>query len=129
MSSTLHFAQLRERLHATANALDLELASRARELKGGDPLQLIVANSLWVQHEFALLDSFLDTLGANYGADMRTVDFLRATEVARLQDCRYLACLPSPALPSVSPFRTSPIFSSSSLELKGFFKKCFAPCF
>ena len=85
MADTLHFLLTQEDLHPAFNALDLELAKRGEEVKEeeGDAFQLNIANSIWGQQDFEFLPEFLDTLALNYGAGLRLVDFVKATEEAR----------------------------------------------
>ena len=88
MAEVLRFDLEGEALHAAFNALDQELASRNLvEPDIGDGVerrvQLSIANSLWGQQGFTFTPEFLDTLAANYGAGMRVVDFVEATEAAR----------------------------------------------
>jgi len=88
MAEVLHFDLQGEALHAAFNALDQELASRnlaPYTLQDGveRKVQLSIANSLWGQQGFTFTPEFLDTLAANYGAGMRVVDFVAATEAAR----------------------------------------------
>ena len=88
MAEVLRFDLQGEALHAAFNALDQELASRnlaAYTLQDGveRKVQLSIANSLWGQQGFEFTPAFLDTLAANYGAGMRVVDFVAATEAAR----------------------------------------------
>ena len=84
----LRFDLQGEALHAAFNALDQELASRNLEEPDiGDgverKVQLSIANALWGQQGFEFVPEFLDTLAADYGAGMRVVDFVGATEAAR----------------------------------------------
>ena len=88
MAEVLHFDLQGEALHAAFNALDQELASRNREEPPGPDdveryVRLSIANALWGQEGFTFLPGFLDTLAADYGAGMRVVDFVAATEAAR----------------------------------------------
>ncbi len=88
MADVLRFDLADQALHAAFNALDQELASRNQEFPAtGDgverKVQLSIANSLWGQDGFAFVPEFLDTLAENYGAGMRVVDFVEATEAAR----------------------------------------------
>ena len=88
MAEVLRFDLSDEALHAAFNALDQELASRNQEFPAtGDgverKVQLSIANSLWGQDGFTFAPEFLDTLAENYGAGMRVVDFVEATEAAR----------------------------------------------
>jgi serpin B len=74
-----------EQLHPAFNALDLELAKLSEGIseEEGDAFRLNIANSLWGQQDFEFLAEFLDTLALNYGAGLRLVDFVKATEEAR----------------------------------------------
>ncbi|MFH1330724.1 MAG: serpin family protein [Actinomycetota bacterium] len=88
MAEVLRFDLQGEALHAAFNALDQELASRNRVEPTLDDgverkVRLSIANSLWGQQGFTFTPEFLDTLAANYGAGMRVVDFVAATEAAR----------------------------------------------
>lgn len=87
MAQVLHFDLDDAALHAAFNSLDQALASRNHEETGPDGetrrVLLSIANSLWGQSGFEFVPSFLDTLAANYGAGMRIVDFVKATETAR----------------------------------------------
>jgi serpin B len=89
MAEALDFDLPPERLHAAMNALDQALESRNREEPPGpDGIErkvfVEIANSLWGQEGLAFLDAFLDTLAVEYGAGMRLVDFVNASEEARL---------------------------------------------
>jgi len=88
MADVLRFDLQGEALHAAFNALDQELDSRNRQEPTLDDgverkVQLSVANALWGQQGFTFVPEFLDTLAANYGAGMRVVDYVAATEAAR----------------------------------------------
>jgi serpin B len=85
MADTLHFILPQETLHPAFNALDLELAKRGQEVneEEDDTFQLNIANSIWGQQDYEFLPEFLDTLALNYGAGLRLVDFIKATEDAR----------------------------------------------
>ncbi len=88
MAEVLHFDLAGPALHAAFNALDQALASRNREFPPTEDgverkVRLSIANSLWGQEGFAFLPEFLDTLAEHYGAGMRVVDFVTATEAAR----------------------------------------------
>ena len=85
MADTLHFLLSQDRLHPAFNALDLELATRGEDFnqEEGEPFQLNIANSIWGQQDFEFLPEFLDTLALNYGAGLRLVDFVKATEESR----------------------------------------------
>jgi serpin B len=88
MAAVLRFDLEGEALHAAFNALDQELAARNRvepTLEDGveRKVQLSIANALWGQEGFTFRPEFLDMLAANYGAGMRIVDYVEATEAAR----------------------------------------------
>jgi serpin B len=84
MAATLHFMD-QTRLHPAFNALDLALASRGENALGmdGKPMRLNIVNALWGQDGFSFLQEYLDTLGVNYGAGLRLVDFVNQTEESR----------------------------------------------
>ena len=86
MAEALHYTLPQGRLHPAFNALDLALASRGEGVKGkdGGGFQLHIANALWGQTGYAVLDAFLDVLAVNYGAGLNLVDFAKAPEEARL---------------------------------------------
>ena len=86
MSEALGLALAQEDLHPAFNALDQALANRGRqhvEEGDGTRFELNIANSIWGQRGFEFLDGFLDVLAENYGAGMRLVEFIRATEESR----------------------------------------------
>ena len=86
MADTLRFLLPQDRLHPAFNALDLRLASRGEGRLGNDSggFQLNIANTLWGQRGYGFLETFLDVLEQNYGAGVRPVDFVGATEESRV---------------------------------------------
>lgn len=85
MSTVLHADQAGD-LDAGLNAIDQALATRPGEYRWMDKtveLQLATANQLWGQRDYPFHNAFLDKLAANYGAGMRLVDYIKATEDAR----------------------------------------------
>ncbi len=78
MADTLHYTLPQAQLHPAFNALDARLTQRS-----GESFQLHIANALWGQKDFAFLPAFLDALAENYGAGLRVLDFVGATEAAR----------------------------------------------
>jgi serpin B len=78
MAKTLHFTLPPERLQPAMGALlsDLNAAH--------DGYQLSVANALWAQQGYKILDDFLKLMKTSYGAGFNQVDFQGATEAARL---------------------------------------------
>jgi len=79
MAATMHYTLPQERLHPAFNALDTALTS----YDGADAFQLNIANAIWGQEGYKFLPAFLDTLAENYGAGLRTLDFVKETEAAR----------------------------------------------
>ena len=87
MSEALGFALAQENLHPAFNGLDQALANRGQqhvEEGDGTRFELNITNSIWGQRGFEFLDEFLDVLAENYGAGMRLVDFVQATEESRM---------------------------------------------
>jgi len=86
MAEALHFLLSQERLHPAFNALDLELASRGEGAAGkdGEGFRLNIVNAIWGQKGYAFLSEFLDVLAENYGAGLRPLDFVNASEEARV---------------------------------------------
>jgi len=98
MAETLHFTTLeQDRLHPAFNALALELAGRGEgtddtdETDEADRFQLHIANALWGQDGYGFLPAFLDVLAENYGAGVRTADFIDAPEQARMMINRWVS--------------------------------------
>ena len=86
MADTLHFLLPQERLHASFNSLDLELAPMAdAPEEEGDGFTLNLANAVWGQHDYEFLAPFLDVLAENYGAGVRPVDFVGSPEESRVR--------------------------------------------
>jgi serpin B len=85
MAGTLHFSLQHERLHPAFNALAQELDSRSADAGGmdGQGFRLNVANALWGQEDYRFLPEFLDLLAANYGAEMRRLDFALEEEARK----------------------------------------------
>jgi serpin B len=86
MASTLHFILSQNQLHPAFNGLDLELAKRGQGAKGKDEqgFRLHVVNALWGQKDFKFNSEYLDLLAENYGAGLRVLDFIKATEQSRI---------------------------------------------
>jgi serpin B len=85
VSAVLHADQAGD-LDAGLNAIDQALATRPGEYRWMDKtvkLELATANQLWGQRDYPFHDAFLDKLAANYGAGVRLVDYIKATEDAR----------------------------------------------
>jgi serpin B len=86
MASTLHYTLPQERLHTALNSLDLELSRRGEGAKGkdGKGFRLNIVNAIWGQKGYKFLSGFLDILAENYGAGLRTLDFMGAPESSRI---------------------------------------------
>jgi serpin B len=88
MAETLHFTLPEEQLHPAFNALDQELEARnppTEETEDSEEtaFKLRIANAIWGQAGYTFRDEFLDTLAANYGSGLRTLDFQSAPEASR----------------------------------------------
>ena len=86
MSDTLHFDLPQDRLHPTYNGLDIELSKRGEGAKGKDEegFRLHIVNAIWGQEDYEFLSEFLDVLAENYGAGLRVLDFVNASEESRI---------------------------------------------
>jgi len=78
MVKALHFEPDPAKRHAAFG----EMESRLNLVQKKGQVKLSVANSLWPQKDYALLESFLGLVRENYGASVTPLDF-RATEAAR----------------------------------------------
>ncbi len=85
MAAALQFKLAQNQLHAAFNSLDLELAQRGEGARGqdGNDFRLNVVNAIWGQKDFHFSPEYLDLLAENYGAGLRIVDFIKATEESR----------------------------------------------
>jgi len=86
MANTLHYTLPQELLHPAFNSLDIELSQRGQGAQGKDDkgFRLNIVNAIWGQNGFTFLQDFLDTLAENYGAGIRTLDFMNAPEPSRV---------------------------------------------
>ena len=86
MADTLHFILSQDRLHPAFNRLDIELARRGEGAKGkdGEGFRLNIVNAIWGQEDYEFLSEFLDVLAENYGAGLRVLDFVNASEESRI---------------------------------------------
>jgi serpin B len=77
MAKTLHFTLPPERLNPAMGALlaDLNAAHEGYELH--------LANALWAEQDFTILDAFLGVMSADYGASFRKLDFKDSPDAAR----------------------------------------------
>jgi serpin B len=86
MARALSFTLPQARLHPAMNAVDLALATRGEGKKGADgkPFRLHVVNAVWAQRDFTFLPAYLDTLAESYDAGVNLLDFVGASEAARV---------------------------------------------
>lgn len=72
--------------HRAMNDLDAQLTSRGTHAQGADgqPFRLTTANQIFAQKGFAIEVPFLDTLGTEYGANVRLLDFETSAEPSRV---------------------------------------------
>jgi serpin B len=86
MADTLHFNLSQDNLHPAFNNLDIELSERGQGAKGkdGEGFRLNIVNAIWGQKDYSFLPTFLDVLAENYGAGLRTLDFIKKTEKSRV---------------------------------------------
>jgi serine protease inhibitor len=66
-----------------ANAANRDLVAR---LTQGRDFDLSIANSLWARDGFSLKDTFVDTVRANYGATLETLDFALPSASVTIND-------------------------------------------
>jgi serine protease inhibitor len=78
MARVLHLGGHPDTAHTGQAALMRQLLGRPDA-----GYELHVANALWVQKDFALLQTFLDTMNTHYGAGAKSADFAGATEQTR----------------------------------------------
>jgi serpin B len=85
MASTMHFTLSQQALHPAFNSLDLALASRGANAAGreGAGFKLSIVNALWAQAGYPFQTDYLNSVGLNYGAGIRLVDFVQLPEVCR----------------------------------------------
>ena len=85
MANTLHFLLSQDHLHPAFNSLDIELGERGEGAEGKDDegFRLNMVNAIWGQEDYQFLTTFLDLLAENYGAGLRTLDFVNAPEESR----------------------------------------------
>ena len=86
MADTLHFLLGQDKLHPAFEWLAAELVSRGEGAAGKDEkgFRLNIVNAIWGQTGYEFLISFLDILTENYGAGLRTLDFMTEPEESRV---------------------------------------------
>ncbi len=85
MAAALMFKLPQAQLHPAFNSMELDLATRGEGAKGkdGKGFRLYAVNAIWGQQDFKFTPTYLDLLAQNYGAGLRIVDFIKATEPSR----------------------------------------------
>ncbi|MFC6722825.1 serpin family protein [Halobium palmae] len=88
MADTLHFTLDQRTLHPTFKEIRQEMSRNpdpeiSNEKNEKTPFQLTEANTLWGQDGYPWSQSFLQTLEANYGAGLQTLDFEQDASGAR----------------------------------------------
>ncbi len=88
MRESMSFRPDDSELHRAFNHLNRTLTSEATKKNtdgesSGDPFELNLAQGLWVQPDFPVNRSYLETLGTQYGASMQTAPFASSPEEAR----------------------------------------------
>lgn len=81
MAQALHFTLAPAALHPAFAAL----ADRIRAVEAAGHVKLSVANSLWPQRNFPLLDAYTALVRQNYGVAVTAVDYQHAEPAARAQ--------------------------------------------
>jgi serpin B len=79
MEKTLHFTLGQDRLHPAFGALVRQVNGHGQPRK----YELTVANRLWGQKNYDFHRDFLKLTEDHYGAGLKEVDFVKATEAAR----------------------------------------------
>jgi len=80
MAETLHFMPDGQRLHPAFSSLQSQL--KGEQEKG--EIKLSVANALWIEKNFSLLQTFTSLTSRYYEASLKQVDFTHDTEKSRL---------------------------------------------
>ncbi|MBN1434444.1 serpin family protein [Candidatus Fermentibacterales bacterium] len=87
MTEVLGFSLPQASLHASFAELGQKLDPEhraSRYAQDAEPLTLEVANAIWVQSSFPLLDEYVDLVEREYGAEARNVDFRADPESQRI---------------------------------------------
>jgi serpin B len=107
MAEVLHYDLPGDTLHAAWNSLDQALETRNLTVAGEGGaerrVEISVSNALWGQAGLDVQAAFLDTLAADYGAGLRTVDFANAVEAARATINAWVAGETNDRIPELIP--------------------------
>jgi len=87
MARVLHVESDASSLHTAFRDLGAALRQRGtlNDPQAGEGFDFHVVNAMWPQSGFALLDSFTSTLTADYGAEVRDLDYASDPEAARTE--------------------------------------------
>jgi serpin B len=83
IADVFHFNYPQANFHSCLKQLNDLLESRGSTV-GPESFRLEIANSAWGDGRMTFLQSFLDTISANYGAPLQTADFAGQPEPSRL---------------------------------------------
>ncbi len=103
MADTLGFVLPDDGHHEAFNALDRALERRPGEAGDGETLELAVANALWSQDEYPVMEPFLDTLAEHHGSGLRLLDFITEPEASREIINEWVSARTNERIPSLLP--------------------------
>lgn len=83
MAEMLGFAPGASGVHEGFSRIGTMLDGEERDALG-EPIELSIANALWVETSFPLLDGYVDLVATHYGAEARNVDFRGSPDDQRL---------------------------------------------
>jgi serpin B len=85
MADMLGFAPGASGVHEGFARIGIMLDGEERDaISEGEPIELSIANALWVETSFPLLDGYVDLVAAHYGAEARNVDFRSGPDDQRI---------------------------------------------
>jgi serpin B len=111
MATAMGFTLPAARLHPTFDALDLAIQAKPAGATGADgaPFALTLADALWGDQTVSFAPTFVDALSADYGANLRTVDFAGASTAAEAQINNWVAAETNDKIdPFLSPGELTP---------------------
>jgi len=89
MANVLHFTLPQDKLPGAFAGLIKDLNTGGK-IGDRELYKLVVANALWAQKDYPFHADFQNVVSANYGAALGRVDFINATEDARLEINRWV---------------------------------------
>ena len=78
MQSTLHYGPQVDLFHSQYGAMIDSLSS-----KKDQNFRMNIANAIWVQDQFKLRNSFVETVKKDYNSEVRSMDFVKRPEASR----------------------------------------------